>query len=52
MGGRFSKSLLKANTHLIAQETSSQKYQAASRLGIPVVTMAWLNDSYEKSKTM
>lgn len=52
LGGTFTKSLVKNNTHLIAQETSSQKYHAANRLGMPVLTLAWVTETYEKSKTL
>lgn len=50
LGGTFTKSLIKQNTHLIAQETSSQKYHAANHLGMTVLTLAWVNDSYSKAK--
>ncbi|XP_067928682.1 DNA topoisomerase 2-binding protein 1-like [Watersipora subatra] len=52
LGATFTKNLVKSTTHLIAQETSSKKYQASVGLGIPVLTLDWLSESYEKSKTL
>ena len=51
LGATFTKNLIKATSHLIAQESTSKKYQAAIGLKIPVLTLDWLNDSYEKSKS-
>ncbi len=52
LGGSFSGPFSEGVTHLIASEVGSVKYRTAAKLDVPVLTPAWVNDSYENCTEM
>ncbi|KAF9431651.1 hypothetical protein BGZ76_011889 [Entomortierella beljakovae] len=50
MGGKVSGDLAMETTHLIAKNKDSEKYKTAYKLGIPVISEKWIQDTYKDWK--
>ncbi|KAF1745359.1 hypothetical protein MXB_3319, partial [Myxobolus squamalis] len=51
LGGKFSKDLTSAVTHLIAGKVGSKKYFSAKNLSIPVIKSSWTYECWRQSLT-
>ena len=50
-GGRYTPDLGNDCTHLVAVKAQGDKFEYARKVGIPIVTMAWVHESVRRGGT-